>query len=202
MQQSTPTQWLKSNCDRLLRKAGIAEGQQVLDFGCGSGNYTISAARIVGQRGVVYALDKNPEALDRLMARAASEDLCNIHRMDVAENGRIPLAAESVDAVLLYDVLHGGYFPNQSDRRSALRELYRVLRKGGWVSFYPTHLKRYGLTFRRLRSELEEAGFAVADDGHRRTLIHDDTVVRGRVFSLQKRADGASRPNRKRGGKA
>jgi hypothetical protein len=91
-----------------------------------------------------------------------------------------------VDGILLYDVLHGGYFPDENDRRKTLTELRRVLRRDGWVSFYPTHLKQYGLTLDRLRAELTRAGFAAADNGHRRTLIHDDNLVRGRVFSLRK----------------
>jgi ubiquinone/menaquinone biosynthesis C-methylase UbiE len=186
VKQTQAKQWLNGNCHRFLRKAGVAEGQRILDFGCGSGNYTIPAARIVGRRGAVYAVDKSPEALDRLMAGAESEGLANIRRVDVAERGHIPLRSESVDGILLHDVLHGGYFPNESDRRSTLRELYRILTGGGWVSFYPTHLRQYGLTFQRLRSELSEAGFVVADQGHRRTLIHDDNLVRGRVFSLRK----------------
>jgi ubiquinone/menaquinone biosynthesis C-methylase UbiE len=179
-------QWLNGSCHHFLRKAGVAEGQQVLDFGCGSGNYTIPAARIVGRRGVVYAVDKDSKALDRLVTRAKSENLFNIRRVGVADNGDIPLRSASVDCVLLYDVLHGGYFPDESDRRSTLRELRRVLRRGGWVSFYPTHLKQYGLTFERLRKEIEEAGFALANGGHRRTLIHDDNLIRGRVFNLRK----------------
>jgi len=197
VKQTTTEDWLKRNADRLLRKVGIAEGQQVLDFGCGSGHYTIPAARIIGQRGVIYALDKEPEALDRLMDKAESENLSNIRRVEVTHNGRIPLPAGSVDVILLYDVLHRGYFPEQSDRRPVLSELHRVLRKDGFVSFYPTHLKRYGLTFERLRSELEEVGFTVADESHKRTVVHDNNVVRGRVFSLHKMANGASRPGRK-----
>jgi ubiquinone/menaquinone biosynthesis C-methylase UbiE len=190
-------QWLNGSCHGFLRKAGVAEGQRVLDFGCGSGNYTLPAARIVGRRGVVYALDKDSNALDRLMANAESEDLFNIRRVDAADKGPIPLRSESVDGILLYDVLHGGYFPDERDRRSTLRELRRVLRKGGWVSFYPTHLKQYGLTFERVRGELRKAGFALASSGHKRTLIHDDNLIRGRVFTLRKITCGTRGPRRK-----
>ena len=47
----------------VLEKAGIERGQIVLDFGCGSGTYTLPAARIVGSEGKVYALDKDKKAL-------------------------------------------------------------------------------------------------------------------------------------------
>ena len=51
--------WLKKYSEKLLREVGIKKGQTVLDFGCGKGNYTIPVAKIVGQDGFVYALDKS-----------------------------------------------------------------------------------------------------------------------------------------------
>ncbi len=89
----------------------------MLDFGCGSGTYTIPAARIVGAQGRVYALDKDKGALDELMQKAGSAGLKNIERMETS-GGKIELTDESVDVVLLFDVFHSYYFPQASDRRS------------------------------------------------------------------------------------
>jgi len=36
----------------------------VLELGCGPGDYTIESARIVGETGLVYALDRQKEFLD------------------------------------------------------------------------------------------------------------------------------------------
>ena len=38
----------------LLKAVGIKKGQTVLDFGCGEGNYTIPAAKLVKNEGKVY----------------------------------------------------------------------------------------------------------------------------------------------------
>jgi precorrin-6B methylase 2 len=65
--------WLERTGETTLRSIGITNGQILLDFGCGSGNYVIPAARIVGDEGVVYALDKNYYALDALMERVHAE---------------------------------------------------------------------------------------------------------------------------------
>jgi ubiquinone/menaquinone biosynthesis C-methylase UbiE len=189
MKERTAEDWLKANAERLLRKVGMAEGQRVLDFGCGSGNYAIPAARIVGRRGVVYALDKDTESLDKLMAKAGSENLSNVRRLGVEEGTRIPLADGSVDVVLLYDVFHLGYLPERDDRRRVLSELHRVLSPAGLLSCYPTHLKQYGMTFRRLRSEFRAAGFRATDNGHRRAVVHDGELVRGRLLEFRKRKD-------------
>jgi len=39
-----------------LREIGVKPGQIVLDFGCRAGHYTIPAAKIVGNKGIVYAV--------------------------------------------------------------------------------------------------------------------------------------------------
>jgi len=67
----------------VLERVGINRGQIVLDFGCGSGMYTIPAAKIVGEQGRVYALAKDKKALDELMQKAESTGLRNMERMDI-----------------------------------------------------------------------------------------------------------------------
>jgi len=72
---------LESRALEVLERIRIRRGQSVLDFGCGSGTYTIPAAKIVGEQGRVYALDKDKEALDELMQKAESTGLRNIERV-------------------------------------------------------------------------------------------------------------------------
>ena len=45
-----------------LNKLDIREGQIILDYGCGIGSYTFPIAKLVGESGRVYALDKEPVA--------------------------------------------------------------------------------------------------------------------------------------------
>ena len=123
----------------VIRGAGVKPGQSVLDFGCGEGIYTIPVARVVGNQGKVYALDKDEEALDNLMRKAESADLTNIRRLDTLGGTQIALANDSTDVVLLYDVFHGYYFSSAADRRDLLREIRRILKPGGILSVYPKH---------------------------------------------------------------
>ena len=58
------------NASKMLSEVGVGEGQSVLDFGCGSGTYSIPAARLVGDFGRVYSLDVNRGALDKLSRKA------------------------------------------------------------------------------------------------------------------------------------
>ena len=81
--------WLDSHASEVLAEIGVRKKQVVLDFGCGSGTYTIPAAKLVGDGGKVYALDINRKALDRIEERAKKEGLMNIVRIDSSE-GSIP----------------------------------------------------------------------------------------------------------------
>jgi len=125
---------LDSQATEVSQQIGIRRGQTILDFGCGSGTYAIPAARIVGEQGRVYALDKDKEALDELMKKAGSAGLKNIERMDTSGETEIELTDESVDVVLLFDVFHSFYFPQPDDRRRLLSEIYRIMKPSAFLS--------------------------------------------------------------------
>lgn len=179
--------WLKEEGREFLRRIGIREGQMVLDFGCGSGDYTIPAAEIVGEEGVVYALDKNRGALDELMRKAEAEGLGNIERMETSGRLKIDLEGECIDVVLLYDVLHHYYFPRAVDRERILHEVHRVLKPDGFLSFYAGDLEIYhhSSELRRIEKQIEGANFHVESE-HFETLVHEGRHVRGKVLNFRK----------------
>jgi len=165
---------------QLLKDVGIKAGQVVLDFGCGSGTYTVPAARIVGDKGKVYALDKHSEVLNKLMQRAQSVRLNNIERMDAHGEMEIDLADSSVDVVLLFDVLHSYYFPRPEDRRKLLDEVHRICKTDALVLVYPKHME---LT---AREEIEKASFCLKSE-FQGTLVHDyKDSEQGRVLIFGK----------------
>jgi ubiquinone/menaquinone biosynthesis C-methylase UbiE len=131
--------WLKArerfgNPRQRLEEAGLERGQAVLDYGCGIGSYAIPAAQIVGDDGVVYALDIHPLAIEAVARRAGRENLANVETIQSDRDTR--LNEESVDVILLYDVLH-----SVPDKGALLHELYRVLKPGGSLSVVPDHME-------------------------------------------------------------
>ena len=58
------TQFLDPN--RVLSVIQIEERMKIADFGAGSGYMTFTAARLVGQQGLVYALDINKSVIAHL----------------------------------------------------------------------------------------------------------------------------------------
>jgi ubiquinone/menaquinone biosynthesis C-methylase UbiE len=114
---------------------GLEAGNTVLDFGCGIGSYAIPAAEIVGNSGLVYALDVHPLAIRAVERRAEEANLTNIRT--ILSNGDTALPDGSVDVVLLYDVLH-----SVPEKQVLLEELCRVLRPGGHLLVKPDHMTR------------------------------------------------------------
>src|ERR1700753_1602246 len=64
--------------DGLLSRAGISTGMRVLDFGCGVGDVSFTAARLVGRTGNIIGGDRDREALAIARSRAREQGLDNI----------------------------------------------------------------------------------------------------------------------------
>ena len=172
---------LDRHADSVLRRIGVEKGKIILDFGCGSGTYTIPAARIACGEGHVYALDKNGKVLDELMQRARSAGLGNITRIDASGKRKIELARESVDIVLLYDVFHSHYFPQVRDRRKLLGKIHRVLKRDGFLSVYPKHMES------EAKDEIEGARFH-RESEHQMVIIHDNKdLEEGCILNFRKK---------------
>jgi len=164
----------------VLERIGISKGQTVLDFGCGSGTYTILAAKIVGEQGRIYALDKDRKALDELMQKAELAGLRNIERMDTSGELKIELTDESVDVVLLFDVFHSYYFPQAGDRRKLLKEIYRIMKPSAFISVWPKHMEA------EAEDEIKNVSFRLEKELSE-TLIHDNQELeKGQLLNFKK----------------
>jgi len=174
--------WLTAEGEVLLKQIGIKKGQTVLDFGCGTGNYVIPAAKIVREEGKVYALDKDERALSRVQPKAEISGLKNIEIMKTAGELETDLEDVSIDVVLLYDVLHSHSIPNADDRKELLNEVHRILRPDGFLSVYPMHRE-----LDEVKEEIESASFYLERE-HFGTLISYAGELRtGQILNFRKR---------------
>ncbi|MFO8132477.1 MAG: methyltransferase domain-containing protein [Thermoplasmatota archaeon] len=80
--QDDDQRWLDGQGARKLLDVGLHRGDRVLDFGCGTGFYTLPAAALVGPKGVVYALDRDHDKLDILAGRLRAHGLSNVELLD------------------------------------------------------------------------------------------------------------------------
>lgn len=176
--------WLQNYSEKLLREVGIKKGQTVLDFGCGKGNYTIPVAKLVGQDGFVYALDKNKRSLDELIQNAITNHVKNYKIIETSEQPKIPLPDESVDVVLLYDVIH-----LVNNREKLFDEVYRVARDNALISVLPKHFRRdMHMSLTEIKQEIENTFYF--EKKLFRKIDHDDRLQKGHIFNFRKSKKG------------
>src|SRR4030042_3238626 len=111
--------------NEVLKKLKLKEGMKAVDFGSGSGGWTIPLAKIL-EMGKVYALDISEEALSALKGKAQAEKVTNIETLkeDVEKGTTLP--GDMADLVLLTNVLFETY-----DKHGVIEEAKRVLKPGG-----------------------------------------------------------------------
>jgi ubiquinone/menaquinone biosynthesis C-methylase UbiE len=108
----------------LLRRAGLSAGMTVLDLGCGVGDVSIVAARLIGRHGRVVAVDIDEGALEMARSRVDSASLSNIE-FRRARAGELQ-GLGSFDAVTGRHIM-----VHMPQPREALAEIFRLLRGGG-----------------------------------------------------------------------
>ena len=114
---------LDAKLARIAAAGNLASGDRVLDLGAGTG--ALIPALLQHRPALILAADLSPAMLFRLREKLGGRSEV---RAFAADGGRLPLADDSVDAVLCHAV-----FPHFSDRRGALVELGRVARPGGRI---------------------------------------------------------------------
>ena len=170
-------------------KVGIRKNQIVLDFGCRVGHYTIPAAKVVGNEGIVYALDKERQALNELRQKAIHLNLKNIKTIETSGQIQIELENDSIDVVLFYDVLH---YYEKKERGKLYRQAYHVLKRDGLFSVYPKHtledepiMEFQNLSLGEIRQEIQNSNF-VFEKKHCGLISHDDGLNQGCVLNFTK----------------
>lgn len=147
----------KLQINRVMDILEIKEGARVADIGAGSGWFTVRAARRVGARGEVYAVEINDEYLKHIAGRAAKEQLSNIRTVRGREDDPL-LPKSSVDAVLVLKTYH-----EISEPIRLMRNLRRSLNPGALVGIIDRNGSGddHGLDDRKVIREMARAGFAL-----------------------------------------
>lgn len=141
--------------NRVMDILGIAPGKTVADIGAGSGWFTVRAARRVGERGIVYAVDINPEATRYIDARAKKEQLRNV-KIILSKPDNPLLPPDSVDSVLLLKTYH-----EVAEPITLLRYLRASLQPGAKVGIIDRNGngENHGVSREIVIHEATEAGY-------------------------------------------
>ncbi len=143
-----PEREREERADLLVPALKLKPGDAVADIGCGSGYYTRRLAKAVGDpltrpsdtlspsdgerdgvRGVVFAVDIQPEMLDLLTNKLAAEKIFNVKPvLGTITDPKLPPA--SVDLILMVDVYHEFDHPFEM-----VAAMCRALKPGGRIAF-------------------------------------------------------------------
>jgi len=115
--------------EQLFRRAGISPGMHVLDIGCGVGDVSLIAARLVGRHGSVTSVDIDPAALKTLETRASAEKMTHIKCIETNVHGWKP--RRTFDAVVGRHILI-----HSPDPVAMLRDCAALLHPRGLAVFH------------------------------------------------------------------
>lgn len=111
----------------LLKRMGVHQGVTIADIGCGDGHYTIPMASMVGESGLVLAVDRNAKALSLLQGNLKTSgvkvDTVRILRADASKTG---IPSKSVDFVFLANMFH-----DIEEKGELVKEVKRLLKPTG-----------------------------------------------------------------------
>ncbi len=191
-------------CGNPTALAQLRPGQVVLDLGCGGGLDAFLAAQRVGPEGRVIGLDMTPEMVEKATASARKGGYVNVD-FRVAGIEKLPVADDSIDVVISNCVIN-----HALDKPAVFKEVHRVLKPGGSLflsdlvttSRFPEGMlgkvNEIWTPWLAAAADRQEYLKAIQQGGFRTMtvlaegpfpMVEADAVLRGRILSIQIRAD-------------
>ena len=146
--------------EQLLNMIPLKETDSMLDFGAGTGYFSIPAAkRILGN---VYALDIDPAMLEIINEKAQKQQLTNIVPVQGSMEA-LPLPDGSIDMIIASLVLH-----EIQPLAPLLQQMRNPLKKEGYLICLELEPKGSSekaprMTLEEMEREMKEAGFQVKE---------------------------------------
>lgn len=142
--------------ERFVRKAGVTVGDTVFELGCGPGFFTEFIAKIITEKGIVYAQDVQPKILDQLKKRMEKFPLTENIRPLLASSAQIPLPDASIDVIFAANVLEE--IERENILEDTAKEMERLLKKGAHITVIEHRIGVSKARFEKIVQALEDRG--------------------------------------------
>lgn len=173
---------------RALHLADLRPGMRVLDVGCGKGEVTVQAA-LAGAE--VYGLDyaEGSLSLSRASLQVLPEETRKRAALIQADAKSIPFSDESFDRIFILDLIE---HLHDWELRTALRELHRLLKPGGYVVIH-TLPNRWALdaAYPFARFVFRSLPRSPRNEYEKKVHVNEQDIVH--VYELLRRAGFATR---------
>ena len=167
---------------RVVEAMNLNPSDVVADLGAGTGYFTFRLARQV-PRGTVYAVDIQPEMLDKIRRQMEAKNVANV--VPVRGTPRTPkLPAGQVDAALMVDAYHEFAFPYEM--MVALRE---ALRPGGRVYLVEYRKEDPTIPIKPLHKMTEKQAVRELEAAGLHHLRTEDVLPRQHLMIFEKPAE-------------
>jgi FkbM family methyltransferase len=111
-----------------LAEVGVAKGMKVADIGAGYGFFAFPAAEMVGEEGVVYAVEPDPRRAGQISKTAITRGAKNVKVLNEKAEAMEGIPTGSVDIAISMSSFH-----HFSDKRKSLLEMRRIVKPGGLI---------------------------------------------------------------------
>ncbi len=111
-----------------LAELPVTRGMKVADVGAGYGYFAFPAAGLVGEEGIVYAVEPNPKRGEEISTRAAEKGVKNITVIEAGAEDIGGIPTGEVDVAMSMSSFH-----HFADAQRALVELGRIVKPGGLI---------------------------------------------------------------------
>lgn len=133
-----PARKLINNPEKLISASGIKPGMKVLEIGCGSGFFTVSASKIPGDNGKLYSTDFHPVAVEETLKKVKVHNLTNVIVIqDDAQQSKFENAF--FDLIILYDVVPAPVI----SIKQVVEEAHRILKQNGTLALWPFRVNAF-----------------------------------------------------------
>lgn len=144
--------------EQLLNMIPLKETDSLLDFGAGTGYFSIPAAKRI--KGDVYALDIDADMLEIINEKALEEQLTNIVPVHGSMEA-LPLPDDSIDVIIASLVLH-----EIQPLAPLLQQMEKVLKEEGYLVCLELEPKGNAgkaprITMSKMKQEMIDAGFKI-----------------------------------------
>jgi ubiquinone/menaquinone biosynthesis C-methylase UbiE len=154
---NSPLRTLFESPKRLLKPI-VKPGDKVVDLGCGGGVFSVAAARMVGNKGIVYAVDVQQGMLDLTQKYATKHKMNSRIKTHLCNATSLNLERDLADLVLAVHMVHETGNPPE-----LMKGISLIIKKGGLLLVLEPKMHVNAELFKETTNLLREHGFELVE---------------------------------------